>query len=170
MRVLLLLLTGLAVLGGALRAGPAASGAGAPPGRGKVLNYFETSTRNGTATVVVTGSFTDYGLDKEGALDGGTVNEIVLKHGSFDIDIAKLDHAVVFSVDDKTCAYIESGTGPARLLGGTGAYAGIRGTITITVSGRGILPTSSTGACEKSGSAAPLVAVSTAFGSGTVSL
>ena len=56
-----------------------------------------------------------------------------------------------------------------RLLGGSGSYAGIRGTLTITVSGRGILPTSSSGACEKGGSAPPLVAVSTASGSGSVS-
>jgi hypothetical protein len=165
---MLVLLTGLALLGGASFGGAAASGAGPVAERGGVVNYFEASTRNGSATVVVTGPFTDYGVDKEAALDGGTVNEIVLKHGSFDLDIKKLDHAVVFAVDSKTCAYIESGTGPARLLGGKGAYAGIRGTLTITVSGRGVLPTSSTGACEKSGYAPPLVAVSTAFGSGPV--
>jgi hypothetical protein len=166
---MVLLLTGLAVLGGALLGGAAAARAGPMARGGGLLHYFETSTRNGSATVVVTGPFTDYGTDREAALAGGTVNEIVLKHGSFDLDISRLEHAVAFSVDSRTCAYVESGTGPARLLGGSGSYAGIRGTLTITVSGRGILPTSSSGACEKGGSAPPLVAVSTASGSGSVS-
>jgi len=143
--------------------------AGSTPRAGGVVQYFETSTRNGSATVVVTGPFTDYGVDHAGALQSGTVNQIVLKNGSFGLDIVRLDHAVVFAVDSRTCAYSESGSGPTRILDGTGAYAGIKGTLTITVSGRGILPRSSTGVCEKGGDAAPLVAVSTASGSGVVS-
>lgn len=154
---------------GALLVATNAPAAGPAPRPGGVLHYFETSTKNGTATVVVTGPFTDYGVDHASARASGSVNEISLKQGSFALDITRLDHAVVFSVDSATCAYSESGTGPTRILDGTGAYAGIRGTLTITVSGKGILPKSNNGVCEKDGYAAPLVAVSTASGSGTVS-
>jgi hypothetical protein len=136
---------------------------------GGTINYFEVSTANGTGTTVLTGAITDYGVDHEGALANGSDNEIVLKKGTFDVDIDKLDRAVKFSVNAKTCVYSESGSGPTSLLAGTGAYAGIKGTLTITVSGRGILPRSSNGRCASAQSAPPLVAVSTAQGSGKVS-
>jgi hypothetical protein len=151
---------------GSLAGCPAAVGAGRAGG---ILHYFETSTANGTGSAVVSGVFSDYGVDHEGTLDGGNGNEIVLQKGSFEVEIARLNHSVRFSLDPVSCVYRESGSAPTTLQNGTGAYAGIKGTVTITVAGTGILPRLADGKCNTTHTAAPLVALSTAQGSGRVS-
>ena len=146
-----------------------APGSAAAAPRGGVIDYYESSVANGSGTVVVSGAIDDYGVDHAGALGGGSVNQIVLKRGSFAVAIAALGRAVVFSVDRRSCVYRESGHGTVRVLDGTGAYAGIRGSLAITVSGRGVLPRLAGGGCNRTRSGVPLVAVSSAQGSGTVS-
>jgi hypothetical protein len=58
-------------------------------------------------------------------------------------------------------------TAPVPILGGTGAYAGITGSFTLTESIAGVLPKTKSGACNGSVSV-PLGAFASVTGSGTV--
>lgn len=132
------------------------------------ITYTETSTSNGSGTVVIGGAFADYGTDHAGALDNGTVNAVTLKLGTFDVDIARLEKALHVSTDPSTCVYVESAAAPVRVFAGTGAYKDISGTLAISVHGTGVLPRLSGGGCASFSTTDPLVAISIATGSGRV--
>ena len=80
-----------------------------------------------------------------------------------------MEKALRVSTDARTCVYVESVTAPARFFAGTGDYAGISGTLEVTVRGTGLLPRLPGGACASFGTTEPLVAISTATGTGRVS-
>jgi hypothetical protein len=168
MRTVILSRVGLVLVAGSL-AGAALATAATPAIHGGSITYSESSTSNGSGTVVIGGAFADYGSDRAGALDRGTVNVVTLKLGSFEVDIARLERALHASTDARTCVYVESVTASARLFAGTGAYAGISGTLEVTVRGTGVLPRLPGGACASFGTAEPVVAISTATGTGRVS-
>jgi len=132
------------------------------------ITYTEMSTSNGSGTVVIGGAFADYGTDRAGALDNGTVNVVTLKLGSFEVDIAHLEKALHVSTDPSTCVYVESAVAPVRIFAGTGGYKDVSGSITVTVHGTGLLPKLPGGACATYATAEPLVAISTATGAGRV--
>lgn len=167
MRTVLLITLGCVLVAGSL-IGAAFSSAAAIAVRSGSITYSESSTSNGSGTVVIGGAFADYGTDRAGVLDRGTVNVVTLKLGSFEVDIAGLEKALRVATDATTCVYVESATAPARLFAGTGDYAGISGTLEVTVRGTGLMPRLSGGACARFDSAEPLVAISTATGTGRV--
>ena len=159
-----------AALGAALFGGATAFAASAQTTSRGAVNYFEVSTLgSGTATAVVTGAITDYGVDHVGVADNGNVNQIVLQKGSFEVNVSELNKADVPVLHAKTCSYTAEGTASVTLLDGTGAYAGIKGTIKITSMSVGVLPRLTSGTCNESDSASPLEVVRSARGSGTVS-
>ena len=85
---------GLAALGATLFGGATAFAASAQTTSRGTVNYFEVSTLgSGTATAVVTGAITDYGVDHVGVADNGNVNQIVLQKGSFEVNVSKLNKA-----------------------------------------------------------------------------
>lgn len=142
----------------------------APPAHGGVVHVFEVSSGNGnTAEYVITGAISDYGVDHEGVAGNGNVNRIVLSKGSFEIDTSGLPMRAP-SLDPTTCAYGYSATGTVPLSAGTGAYAGIKGSVTARVIGAGILPKLKDGKCDESATANSVAAVFMATGTGTVTL
>jgi hypothetical protein len=146
------------------------SAATAPMADG-TLHYYETGY--GTSqidSVVVTGAFTDHGVDHVGFADNGNINKIVLSKGSFEANVTTLNAKVApTSYDATTCSIVLSGTAPAALSDGTGAYAGITGNVTVTVHEAAILPKLKSGKCNESQNVVPTASVVWVTGSGTVS-
>jgi hypothetical protein len=96
---------------------------------------------------IVTGTVGDYGpgvtVYPDGAVDPGHTSELELNlsHGSFRLSIAKLDSEFVRAVgrwpyDRATCSIHGTVTGRAPIVAGsgTGAYRGITGAFTLTLS------------------------------------
>ena len=138
---------------------------------GGVIHVYESgSDVTGVGQDVITGAFTDYGVDHAGIADDGQVNKIVLTKGSFEVNTAELDKSLTpVSEDATTCTIVLKGTGPTKLLAGTGAYAGISGTITVTEQTALIFPKLSSGKCNESETARPLAGPYWVSGSGSVS-
>jgi hypothetical protein len=94
----------------------------------------------------------------------------VLSKGTFEVNVASLDKKVApTTYDPTTCAIVLSGTAPTQLSDGTGAYQGIRGTVTVTITEANILPKLKDGKCNQSQNAPPVASVIWITGSGTVS-
>jgi hypothetical protein len=130
----------------ALGVGSAAVAASTQQG-GKV-RVFLTATSPTKANIVITGAIGDYGtalsVDANGKADpNGNFEKITLKQGGFLVDGTafnkKLQHAKP-TFNKANCSFVFSGTGSTTVSEGTGAYAGISGKVTITLTFAGIAP------------------------------
>jgi hypothetical protein len=147
---------------------PAASAA--PAASGGEIHVYETSVGGPTNHDVITGFFTDYGVDHLDALDHGNVNKIVLSKGSFEAGVARLHARLkVVAANPKGCSLILKSTAPVPLSHGTGRYAGIRGTLRITVQDAVVFPRKKNGSCNEQESA-EVASLTSVTGSGHVSL
>jgi hypothetical protein len=141
-----------------------------------------TSNDGPTETVVVTGAIGDYG-QAESVNPDGSVNpdhnsqlSLQLSHGTLRLDISALDKAFVtamrtgFPSDTATCSGSVSATGQAPVVAGsgTGAYKGVDGSFTLTVTLDEVDAVSKAQPCNGSGAFLGQVIVTT--GSGTVGL
>ena len=167
-------LTPAAVLGVALLAASAGLATAAVKPAGGVVHVYEAdpSLASPVGNIVLTGSITDHGKDREGVAGGGTINRLVLSKGSFEVNTVKLDDSPPPPVNGFSCSFAGSLTGPTSIVKGSGtrAYKGISGTIRITVTEAGILPRLKSGKCNESPSAVPLAGVALVRGSGKVFL
>jgi hypothetical protein len=138
---------------------------------GGVVHVYESgSAATGLGQDVFTGAFTDYGVDHAGVADNGEINKIVLSKGSFEVNVAKLDTSLAPTTDDQqTCTLVLKGTAPTTLLDGTGSYAGISGSVTVTEQVALIFPKLKNGKCNESQTAKPIAGPYWVTGSGTVS-
>ena len=145
--------------------------ASAQAASGGVVHVYESgSAVTGLGQDVFTGAFADYGVDHTGVADNGEINKIVLSKGSFEVNVAKLSNSLrPTSNNQKTCTLVLKGTAPATVLNGTGAYAGISGTVTVTEHVALIFPKLSSGKCDESQTAKPLAGPYWVSGKGTVS-
>jgi hypothetical protein len=137
---------------------------------GRIYVYeVSPSLTSNVAKDVITGAITDFGTDHEGVAGHGTINRIILSKGSFEISIASLAKAPPPAVNPKTCAFecTISASIPIVKGSGKGAYAGITGTVKVTITEVGILRRLKSGKCNTS--ATPLAGFSWTKGSGTVS-
>jgi hypothetical protein len=143
---------------------------GAAPMTGGIVHLYEAGTGTGNIDHdVLTGAFTDYGSDHEGALDHGNVNKIVLTKGSFEANVAALDAKLhPISMNLKTCSVVVNGTAPVPLSHGTGAYRGIHGSIRATVT-IALVFKRKNGKCATGPTAPELAGVTLVTGSGRVS-
>jgi hypothetical protein len=127
---------------------------------------------------VIVGAIGDYGtatsLDQNGTVDaqGGYV-KIALKKGGFEINSVAFNKAVSSTqpvINNSTnCSVEEVGSGTVTVFDGTGAYAGISGTLHVTGTFAGIGSRLKSGKCNESQSAQPVAIFGTITGSGTVS-
>lgn len=172
-------LSGAAALAGSLFGVPAASGASTAKGG----TIFVSVTPNNSATypIVIAGAIGDYGtattIDKNGKVDqNGNYVKIVLKHGAFEVNSTALNKAAnsapPTSNNTSNCSYSFTFTGPVTLFDGTGAYAGISGTLKITETYVAVLPTYTSGQhkgqCNESNNVQPIAQNGNISGSGTV--
>jgi hypothetical protein len=153
-RLILITLAG----GGALTAF-AATSAGSPSG---VIHLYETSNHGPGApgTVVITGAINDAGV---GYATGNVTarGKMVLSKGSItdapsSTFISREEDLFGAPVKPPGCAVVGTITGPVKIVGGTGAYAGITGTVHATYTVATILPKLKNGTCNTTHHARPL--------------
>ncbi|MEV5719086.1 hypothetical protein AB0L41_34805 [Amycolatopsis mediterranei] len=118
-----------------------------PPALGHSVNLVDYTDNDGAAsTVILTGGIGDFGtavsVDANGAVnpDHNGDLQLTLSQGTFRLDVAGLDRKVTavmstFPPDLTSCSGTVTASAPAPIVAGsgTGAYRGIRGTFTLTV-------------------------------------
>jgi hypothetical protein len=158
-----LIAVGGANLATLLIGGVGASAAVTPATPGGVIHVLRVQADNGPAYFIFTGAFADAGVGHQG--------DIVLSRGSFKANTAALDKLLSGegSFDAATCSFFIKATAPVTVYGGTGAYAGISGTVNVTATVNEIATRTSDGKCNTSNNAASLSTISVVKGSGTVS-
>jgi hypothetical protein len=119
----------------------AASGAATPAG-GRV-EVFATPVDTAVGPVMFAGAIGDHGkaisMDKNGKLDpNGDFVKMKLAHGTFVLDVTRLNakgnsNSSPGLFNKTTCSFAFEVSAPATISQGTGSYAGISGTLRITV-------------------------------------
>jgi hypothetical protein len=152
----------------------AASPSGGP------IQVFVTNTSPTKAKIVITGAIGDYGtsltVDKNGKVDAnGAYQKVTLKQGGFWLNATALNKklgAASSVVNKTTCSVLFSGSAPTTPYDGTGAYAGIAGTVKVTVTFAGIAPRFTSGAhkgqCNLGQNVEPVAQYQSITGTGTV--
>ncbi len=150
-----------------------ASGLSASPAAAGRVQVFSTPPLSGTTgTVLITGAIGDYGksvkINKAGRTDAnGTYSKLELRQGTIVVDATTLNKRIQAGVrvEQSSCSLRASVSAPVPIVSGTGAYAGITGTIKTTFT-LAALGTTKAGQCNPGNIAA---AFATVEGSGTVS-
>jgi len=137
-----------AVIGLAVPAG--ASPAAARPASVSGAQHFQLVTTSATTTtppVIGWGVVTAAGVDHEGSSNTNTATDkFVFPKGTF-----KVTHTGPFTIkaNSKTCFIMGTSKGTFKISGGTGAYKGISGKGTFSLTVVGIAPRTKTGACNQ---------------------
>jgi hypothetical protein len=143
-----------AVVGGALGVGGAASAAAsASPNHGTV-HVWVTPGHGAVDQILLTGVIGDHGtatsMDKNGTVDkNGKYVKVALSRGGFEVDAAALNQKLAKlapKVDSASCTLWASGSGNVTLGDGTGAYAGISGTVKLSTNFAAVFPRYTSGA------------------------
>jgi hypothetical protein len=146
------------------------------PTAGVIHIWVEAATSGATSPIVITGAIGDSGTatseTKSGKVDSsGDYVKVVLKRGTFMINSVELDQIGNKAQpvgSQATCSAFVQVTGPVTLYRGTGAYAGISGTLEVTEVFAFVGPRDASGACNTSNSAVPVASFSTITGAGIV--
>jgi len=148
-----------------------ATTADATPPAGVINLYTSGTLATPIRAFVITGAFADVG-----ATSPGDKGAIPFREGSirFDNSAANAAEGQIYAhlsryVNPSTCALTYNYTAPVKLVGGTGAYAGISGTVTLHNTDVGVLPRLKTGKCNESANAEPIGFLAESYGSGSVS-
>ncbi len=129
----------------------AATSAGAPSGS---IHLDEVSTRGPSApgTVVVTGAINDGGVGNATGVDTSkgtlTLSKGTIKDVPGSAFISREEDLFGRAVNPPGCALVGTITGPVKITGGTGAYAGITGTLNATYTVAAVLPKLKNGTCN----------------------
>jgi hypothetical protein len=164
----LISLVATATLIGPLVLVSASASASAPGG---VVHVYDVNPGTGsTGSVVVTGAFSDSGTDQSGV--SANANRIVLSKGTFEVNTSAIQKK--FSTakpkgNPSKCGVVLAATAPATVFNGTGAYEGIVGTVTLSITSAAVLPRKSNGQCDESQNAVAIGEVTISQGSGTIS-
>jgi hypothetical protein len=154
----------------------AVSGAFAAAGTGGSVRMFGTPKGAGGA-FMFTGAIGDYGSTQRETATGspsanGDFVKFTLKHGTFVADATgffKALNTARFSFNKATCSFSSGASGPATLSAGTGEYAGISGTLTVSGTFAEVGPRLKNGKCNESQNAKPLAQFNEITGTGHVS-
>jgi hypothetical protein len=129
------------------------------------------SASSNTQTVVITGAVADAGT----LAVTGPVDSVKLSKGTLQLDLSaggaaesRLFSNIGAITDPKTCGVNGSYTAAAKVLGGTGAYAGAHGTFTLTTQEIGVFPKKPDGTCDDGTNATPIAFLSIAQGTGSL--
>ena len=145
--------------GGGALAAFAATSAGSPSG---AIHIYETSNHGPRAsgTVVITGAVNDAGVGyATGNVTAG--GKMMLSKGSIkDVPsptfISREQDLFGAAVNPPGCAVVGTITGPVKIVGGTGAYAGITGTVNATYTVAAVLPKRKNGTCNTAHKVRPI--------------
>ena len=134
--------------------GAGATALAAGTSSGGTIQVFVNNISSTKAKVLITGAIGDFGtsltVDKDGKLDAnGSYQKTTLKKGGFWLNTTALTKTINHGkpvINHSTCTFQFTGSAPAPLFNGTGAYAGIAGTLKITVTFAAITPRFASGA------------------------
>ena len=162
----------MTLVGGGALAAFAATSAGSPSG---AVHIYETSNHGprSPGTVVITGAVNDAGVGyATGNVTAG--GKMMLSKGSIkDVPsptfISREQDIFGAAVNPPGCAVVGTITGPVKIVGGTGAYAGITGTFNATYTVAAVLTRRKNGTCDTGHGVRPIGAAIFIRGSGTVS-
>jgi hypothetical protein len=143
----------------------------AAPRAGGVVHIYEGSTSTGnTGHDVFTGAIGDWGTDTQGTGKNSNIDKMVLRKGTFEVNLAKLQGKIhPVAQDAADCSLVLGGSAAITVSHGTGAYKGIKGSITVTLSDAVVFKLTKAGKCSPSPTAPELSSVSSVTGSGKVS-
>ena len=153
---------GMAILGSLVFSSTSALGASAPAGG--AIQVWGTPTNNGGGHVVLTGAIADSGTSATVNSSGkptknGKYKLLVLKKGTILLNTTQLNAAVnnanPTTFNSTTCSGSFAGTAPVPTVSGTKAYAGISGSVNITVTFAIVLPLTK-GKCNTNTNANPI--------------
>jgi hypothetical protein len=140
----------VAMLGCVLLGASAAFGSSATttPIAGTIHVFGAQQGLSRNSAIVITGAIGDFGktfsIDKNGTTDpNGDYLKFMLQHGTFEANTVALGNTLAKvrpTVYNTTCSGQFVGRSPVALFDGTGRYAGITGTVNMTVTGAYILP------------------------------
>jgi hypothetical protein len=151
-----------------------ASTARATPPRGGTIEFYTSGTlATPIRAYVITGAFADSGATSP---KDNPANGLVFTKGSIRINnsAANAAESRIYAhlgryVNASTCALTYHYTAPIELLSGTGAYAGITGSVTLHNTDVGVLPRTQAGTCNESPNVTPIGFLSESHGSGRAS-
>jgi hypothetical protein len=120
----------------AMASGPAASPVSSSPPQAGTITVFSTVSQSLRLPAIVAGAIGGHGtflsIDRDGRPDiNGDYAKVILSGGSFRIDGRQLTRSVkpMAPSNNRTCSVVLAGSGPVPVYDGTGAYAGIHGTL-----------------------------------------
>jgi hypothetical protein len=166
-------LTGVALLGGFSGVASAAPAAG-------TLKIWVTPQLSGPGgTIVVTGAVGDSGKTLTVTSTGktsasGNYEKLLLKQGTIMVNTTQFNAALNSNssaptdYNSATCSASIVTSGPATVVSGTKAYAGVTGSLTLTATIAIVLPHTKSGSCNMSNSAKPVAQWASITGSGPV--
>ncbi len=156
------------VLMGGLTLASAAASAQSSSSGGSIQVWLTPSLTGNGGKILITGAIADYGLTK-----GKKSGQAVLKKGTIKVNLKQFNaatNAVNPTINPLNCSTSFTASAPVPIVSGTGAYAGITGSFTLTAQYAFILPKTKSGSCNTSNNANPISQYGSVSGSGTVSL
>lgn len=118
----------------------AANASATAPANAGTEHFYLMTTQPSAAKyeVIATGVFTKSGTD----IAGSKADTVKLANGSFKVNHAGPFHIIKQEVNTKTCFAVFEASAGLKLSGGTGAYKGISGSGTATITDTAIAPKS----------------------------
>ena len=150
-----------------LAGGAATAFAASATHAGNISVLITENTLTGPSRDVVTGAITDYGTDHSLS---ETQQKVVLSKGSFVVASGAFDKSFRFKFDKTSC--VARGTARASgetLSAGTGAYAGITGSLTLKATFIELARRTASGACANPQHSKPLAQTDVITATGHVS-
>jgi hypothetical protein len=168
---------GVAVLGSLLFSGASAFGATAPAGG--TVQLWGTPNNSGGGMLVLTGAIADSGKSANANSSGkptkkGTYKLLTLKNGTILLNTTQLGkdtnnpNTAPTMFNSTTCSGSFAITDPVPIVSGTKAYAGINGTVNVTITFALVFPLTK-GKCNTNTNANPIASYGSISGTGTVS-
>jgi hypothetical protein len=145
-----------AVLGAAVFVPTTSASASTMMTSGSVHVYVIPPTGAGTGPIYITGVISDYGTTRNINANGtpdpnGNYAEVNLSQGSFMVNLTtlnKISNKLQPTFSAKTCEGYGTTVAPIQLMHGSGAYAGISGTLNFNVVFVFVAPRLKSGACN----------------------
>lgn len=141
------------------------------------VNVWVTPSQssNGHGKILFTGAIGDYGTTRTVNASGkasskGNYGLAILSKGTILVNLSQFNAATNNAnptPNSSNCSVSFSTSAPVQIVRGTGAYAGITGSVTFNADFAGIFPKTGNGSCN--GNANPKAQFITITGSGTVS-
>jgi hypothetical protein len=142
-------------------AGAGIAAAAAPTSHSGQIKMFAAFTNDPSTPVVIAGAIGDHGrgvfMTRSGHPNpNGSFLKITLTQGTIEIDGSQVTRAFhpEGAINKDTCSVLVGGSAPVQIVEGTGAYAGIHGSLHATGQAAVVAPHAKNGSCSHTGQGA----------------